>query len=59
MLMSLLFDYAAYEGVEEIYGLVQADNMPMLAMAKSLGLSERTFDGDVAIRRIVWRPRIQ
>ncbi len=55
-LMSALLNYAQDEGVEQITGLVHADNTHMLDMATDLGFETRPFAGDAAIREVVWHP---
>lgn len=53
-LMTSLLDYAEIEGVEEIYGFVQAENTRMLSMARELGFTSEPTEDDAGMRRVVW-----
>lgn len=54
-LMNRLKEYAADEGIEEIYGEVMADNEPMLTMARELGFEEGPHPEDITLRRVTLR----
>ncbi len=55
-LMSALLNYAQHEGVEQINGLVHADNAHMLDMATALGFETHHFAEDASIREVIWHP---
>jgi acetyltransferase len=54
-LMDVLLRYARHEGVQEIKGIVDAENKAMLDMAQQLGFSSKRVEGDPALREVVWR----
>jgi len=53
MLMQHLIRYARAEKVEEVTGLVLAENHTMLRMARELGFSIRAVEGDPTVREVV------
>jgi acetyltransferase len=55
-LMEVLLKYAQSEGVEEVKGIVHAENRNMLDMARQLGFASRDVEGDAALREVVWHP---
>jgi acetyltransferase len=55
-LMRALLDYARSEGVEEVAGLVHAENRTMLKMAHELGFKSVRSSHDAAVHLVVWRP---
>ncbi len=52
-LMTLLIDYARGEGVRELTGLVLAENITMLKMARELGFAAHPVAGDASVREVV------
>lgn len=51
-LMQHLIDYARSEQIKEITGLVLAENSSMLQMARELGFSIKSLDGDATVREV-------
>jgi acetyltransferase len=51
-LMQRLFDWARAKGIEEIHGLILAENTPMLALARDLGFEVRASEAGPELRQV-------